>query len=342
MRYTVVCSVCNEGPFLVEWVTWYRMLGFTDIVVVTNDCTDHSPALLYALEKHGWSTHIIHDVPDGKRVYAVKLNHAHQLDQVRLSDWVLVCDVDEFLVIHRGAGQISDLISAPTQPFLGMSINWRVFGTSGHLTWADGLVHRQFTRAAQHSDPSSAWVKSITSHPDWFMRLGDHGPKKLHLRRAGKPWGAPGMRWVNSQGIDIPQWTPNGDYMRRMPLPLVSHAVAQMNHYMIRSEESFALKKGHLSASAGKDRYTNDFKVKFDRNEVEDTTAMRNAAAFDVLYAQAMALPDVRRLHHLCCADYIARIAERAGTDPQADPRYRAHLAAAENEKTRASNGLSA
>jgi hypothetical protein len=321
--------VRNEGPFLVEWITWYRLLGFTDIVVVTNDCTDRSPALLEALAAQGWCRHLIRDVPDNRHVCAVKLKHAHGADEVRLADWVLVCDVDEFLVVHRGEGRISDLITGPPEPFLGMSINWRVFGTSGHMTWADGLVHRQFTRAAGIEDRSSGWVKSITSHPTWFAQLGEHGPKRLQLARAGLPWGAPGMRWVNSDGIDVPDWVPQGNYLRRLPNALVTHGAAQMNHYMIRSEESFALKKGQLSAVAGKDRYTDEFMVKFDRNDHEDLTALRYAAAFDSLHAQAMALPGVRALHHLCCADYAARLAQKAGKAARDDPRHLHHMAAA-------------
>ncbi len=329
MRYSVVCSVRNEGPFLVEWVTWYRMLGFTDIVVVTNDCTDHSPALLDALEAGGWCTHLVCDVPDGRRICALKLEAAHATPRVRGADWVLVCDVDEFLVVHRGGGGIADLIGGVDAPFLGMSVNWRVFGTSGHAAWEDGLVHRQFTHAAAAGHPSSQWVKSITSHAGWFTRLGEHGPKRLNLKRAGKPWGAPGMRWVNAAGIDVPQWEPWGDYLRRLSPALVTHAPAQMNHYMIRSDESFALKMGQLSTVGGKDRYTDDFKQKFNRNEAVDTTALRHTAAFDALHAQAMAMPGVRRLHHLCCADYVARIAAKAGVNVSDDPRYTAHMMAA-------------
>ena len=58
MRATVVCSMRNEGPFIVEWVAWYRMLGFTDVLIITNDCTDHSPQLLAALAAAGWVTHL--------------------------------------------------------------------------------------------------------------------------------------------------------------------------------------------------------------------------------------------------------------------------------------------
>ena len=52
----------NEGPFIVEWLCWYRMLGFNHAVVVTNNCTDHSPQLLDALQNAGLVHHIRHDV----------------------------------------------------------------------------------------------------------------------------------------------------------------------------------------------------------------------------------------------------------------------------------------
>ena len=327
MRFAVVCSVRNEGPFLVEWVAWYRRLGFTDIVVVTNDCTDRSPDLLEALQAAGWLTHLRHDVPDGTNICARKLEAAKALPQVAQADWVLVCDVDEFLVIHRGAGQITDLI--PAQPdFLGMAINWRVFGTSGQTIWQDGLVHRQFTKAAAATDFASTWVKTLHARPGWFRKLGEHGPKRLLPRHAAR-WGQKGLAWVNADGDDLPEWRPDGDYMRRMPAERVSFATAQMNHYMIRSDESFSLKRGTLSSVAGKDRYTDGYYARYNRNEVEDRSALRHADAFDTVHAQAMALPGVARLHHLCCADYVGRLAARAGRDPAADPRHAAHLVAA-------------
>ncbi|MDZ4395579.1 MAG: glycosyltransferase family 2 protein, partial [Cypionkella sp.] len=66
VRITALASMRNEGPFIVEWLCWYRMLGFTDAVVVTNNCTDHSPQLLDALQAHGLVHHIRHDVAPGK------------------------------------------------------------------------------------------------------------------------------------------------------------------------------------------------------------------------------------------------------------------------------------
>jgi hypothetical protein len=339
MRHTVVCSAKDEGPFLVEWVTWYRLIGFTDIVIVTNDCTDHSPQLLDALAAAGWVTHLVRDVPDGRQICAVKLQAAKALPQVGSADWVLVCDVDEFLVIHVGDGSIGALINSVPEPFLGMSINWRVFGTSGHVSWQDGLVHRQFTLCAPPASPVSGTVKSITSHPDWFRRLGEHGPKKAIPGRMGGPWGSRGLRWITPDGRSIDDWKPGGEYLRRLPRALTSHKVAQMNHYMVRSTESFTLKKGTPSSVAAKDRYTDEYFERFNRNEIEDTTASRHAAAFDALHAEAMALPGVAALHHQCCADYVARLARKEGRDPAADPRHAFHLARANEMRAQDAKG---
>jgi Glycosyl transferase family 2 len=325
MRTTVVCSIKDEGPFLVEWVTWYRMLGFSHILVVSNDCTDRSPNLLDALHAAGWITHLRHDVQGGVQITYKKLRAAKAHPVVRDADWVLVCDVDEFLTVQH-AGGIAELLSVPPMPFLGMSINWRVFGTSGHAVWQDGLVHRQFTMAAPASAPQSRWMKCIAAHPAWFAALGEHGPRRLNLDLAGQPWGAPGMVWVNSAGTPVPDWTPAGDYLRMLPQPLTTHATAAINHYIIRSDESFGLKRGSAAPVSGKDRYTDDFYHRFNRNDVADTSTQPYAAQFGALHTQAMALPGVRRLHHLCCADYAARLATKAGRDVASDARYQHHM----------------
>lgn len=324
MRFTVVCSMRNEGPFLAEWVAWYRALGFTDIIVVTNDCTDHSPQMLDLMAAHGLVTHLRHEVPDRQQITARKLAAAKTLPQVAEADWVLVCDVDEFLVVHRGAGRITDLV-ADDADFLGMSINWKVFGTSGHLTYEDGLVHRQFTRCATTDDPSSTWVKSIHARPCWFRRLGEHGPKGL-LPRHARLWGGPGMRWVDATGRNLHDWHPESDYLRRVQPGRQDHSAAQMNHYIIRSDESFALKKGTLSPVAGKDRYTDAFYNRYNRNEAEDRSALARGHAFEAEHAAIMAIPGLRKLHHRCCADYVARLVQAKGGKPETDPRWRRHV----------------
>lgn len=328
MRYTVVCSVRDEGAFLVEWVAWQRRLGFTDVVVVTNDCTDASPRLLDAMEARGWVTHLRCDVAKGQRITATKLAAAKGMPQVAGADWVMVADVDEFLNIHLGAGRLDDLLGGVEGAFLGMSIPWRVFGTMGRTRWEDGLQHRLHRRAATEGDKLSAWVKSIHRHPNWFLRLGEHSPKKLRLPHQ-RDWGLGALRWVNPAGAEVTGWMPAEDSLRTLPPRLRGFGVAQINHFMLRNAESFALKRGTLSPVAGRDRYTDDYWQAADRNEVEDATILRHAAAFDAVHAPMMADAEIAALHHRCCADYVARLVAKAGGDLHADPRWQHHRAQA-------------
>lgn len=318
----------DEGAFLVEWVAWQRMLGFGDVVVVTNDCTDASPALLDAMQARGWVTHLRCDVPSGQRITATKLAAAKALPQVAGADWVMVADVDEFLNIHRGAGRLPDLLGGVDAPFLGMSIPWRVFGTMGRERWQDGVQHRMYTRAAPVGARLSAWVKSIHRKPGWFVRLAEHSPKRLKPARM-QDWGKAGMRWVNPAGQAVPDWTPAEDSLRRLPPDLRGFGVAQINHLMLRSAESFALKRGTLSPVAGRDRYTEAYRDEAERNEVEDVTILRHAAAFDAVHGAMMAVPEIAALHHRCCADYVARLCAKAGTDCAGDARWQEHMARA-------------
>jgi len=316
----------NEGPFIVEWVAWYKMLGFKNIVVVTNNCTDHSPQLLDALQAAGWLYHLRHDVPPGNPITPAKLALAKRHPRVRRANWVLVCDVDEFLVIHKGGGLLTDLVGTGDPAFLGMSINWKVFGTAGIDQFHDEPVHRQFFAANAPNRGLSRFVKSVFRKPDWFKIMGEHGPRRLDLAAAGQAWGAPGMAWVNARGDVVPRWTPDGEYVRMIGYEDGAHEVAQMNHYMLRSVETYSLKSGTLSPVARTERYSPKYFRMANRADEIDTSALRYAAAFEARQAAAMALPDVARLHYQCCADHLRLIAEKLGHDITADPRHAAFL----------------
>lgn len=325
----------NEGAFLLEWVCWYRMLGFDHIVVATNDCTDHSPKLLDCLAAAGWLEHLPCDIPAGQPgITTAKLAAVAEMRTLRRAEWVMVCDVDEFLVIHAGAGRLADLLAAPGRGFLGMSINWRTIGSSGIQRYADVPVHRQFTVAIGKTRPLNRFVKSLYRQPRWFGRMGEHGPAKLNLPKAeeksGTPFGQGDLVWISPSGRVIDDWQPGGDYLRMVAADQVDHSVAQMNHYILRSAETFSLKRGTLSPVAGRDRYTQGFWSRADRREEFDVSALLYADRFAETWDAAMRLPGVARQHYLCCADHVRMIVEKAGGSVADDPRHAAFVAQAQ------------
>jgi hypothetical protein len=332
VRTTVLASMRNEGPFLVEWLCWYRMLGFNDAVVVTNNCTDHSPELLDALQAAGWVQHIRHDVPAGEKITRAKLAAAAAHKTIRRANWLMICDVDEFLVIHRGAGLIGDLIDlkSPNPSYLGMSISWRVFGTSDVDSYADRPVHRQFCKAHDAAHRSSRFFKSIFRLPSCFGALAEHSPNKFNPVFAAKKQALPNMVWVNSKGEPVPDWSADTPYFARLPQHLVTHEVAQINHYMLRSYETYRQKHGTKSPVALSHRYRPAYFNAANSGTAVDTSALRYADRFDAVHAEAMALPNVARLHALCCADHVAAINKKTGKRGRVDPRYAEFMAQAE------------
>ncbi len=312
----------NEGAFIVEWVSWYRMLGF-DVLVVTNDCTDHSQELLDTLQNAGWLTHQRHFPRPRQQPKRSAYNAMRAHPLIETTDWVLVCDVDEFLVLHE-ADNIADYIAGFGQPPLGIAFHWRAFGTSGIEKWSDGFVHRTFHRAAETESRSNAPFKSLFRRPLDFAQFSDHSPKLYE-----GPWGVGNHQWVDCNGRKLGRFKPDRWPQKATAPDRVRHDAAQMNHYVTRTMENFNLKRGTPSASAGTDRYTDQFFEKFDRNEVEDRSSLRFRAAFDKTYQNAMAIPGVEHLHQQCCADYVVRLAAKAGNPPESDPRWQHHMARA-------------
>ena len=60
-----------------------------------------------------------------------------------------------------------------------------------------------------------------------------------------------------------------------------------------------------------------------------DSSAFRYADAFEAMRHRLMALPDVARLHYLCCADHMAAICAKAGRRPEDEPRWQGFMAQA-------------
>ncbi len=322
-----ISAMRNEGPFIVEWVAWQRMLGFDRILVATNDCTDGSDSLLDRFAEAGWLTHLRHEPRPGEppKRSAHRALRAHPLTAA--ADWAMISDVDEFLVVHLGEGRVQDLTGPGEPDCAGIALHWKCFGSGGHETWEDSPVHRRFTWAAHTHDPVNASFKSLFRSPLRYPRFGAHGPKG-----EVPDWGAlPHDRWVDSAGHALPRWHPARNPQKATSASRVSHANAQLNHYAVRTPEEFALKRGTPSATALVDRYTDDFFLRHDRNETEDTSALDRRSRFDDLHRQAMSLPGVARQHHLACADYARRLALQAGADPDRDARRLHHLDRAAN-----------
>lgn len=322
-KHLAVCAMRNEGPFILEWVAWQKMLGFDDILIVHNDCTDHSPQMLAVLEQAGWVRAIEHHPRPGRPPQASAYRAAAGHPLVQAADWMFICDVDEFLILQAGDGTLPDFVGADVPDVAGIAIHWRSFGNSGLTEWHDGLTHRSFTHAARAQSMANTFFKTLIYQPRRFGRFGAHGPKRW---RGAGAWNTGSNILIHPDGRPISAFDPDTNAMKMTERDAITHVNAQVNHYIIRTRENFEFKRGQLSASSFTNRYTDNFLKRYNRNDEPDLSALAYAPHFDPVYAEICALPGIMRLHHLCCADYIAAICARRGDDPRADRRWIAHM----------------
>lgn len=322
-RFVVATAMRDEGPFIVEWVAWYRMLGF-EILVATNDCSDRSPDLLDALEAAGWVKHIRHAPPVGEPPQKAAHKVLSRHPDLQSADWVLSCDVDEFLVLHV-ADNILHYVGSGPWNYLGVAFNWKIFGTGGWQRYRPGLVHDQFRRAGVSRLNPNRYFKSMFRRPDLFDRIGAHSPHGF----AGD-WRLDENAWLTTDGVELQQFRDPANHPVRLCEPdQIAHTSAQMNHYVLRSQEHWNAKKGTPAAANFNDRYDDAFFKRHNRNGIKDTSARRFAPLFRPFHQAAMAAPEVARLHHLCCADYVARLCRHQGQDHRIDERWVDAMAAA-------------
>jgi hypothetical protein len=283
---TLIATARNEGPFLLEWVAYHHSIGFDRIIVLSDVCVDGSEVLLDALDRAGAITHIpkadLTSAPGNghrNRAYA----YALALPDVQASDWVMVLDIDESLNIHAGDGTVQNLLSEVAD--LGdtdvISPNWRIFGNAGHALYADQPVLSTLTRANPESPvlhDKHLGLKSMF-RPGPVTRIGPHRPQ-LNGQHTG---GQLPTVWRNGSGDDVTDrllikgWSVNAQTR--------GSALAQINHYMIRSNAVFALHNLIDPALGGEQSPLSmaDHTV-FNTNHVEETSISRwaNATAKEV------------------------------------------------------------
>jgi hypothetical protein len=298
----LIATMRNEGPFILEWLAYHQLIGFSDIIVCSNDCVDASPDLLNVLSRRGLISHIpCSPGPDDKpQLFAYA--QAERLVLERRPDWLMVLDTDEFLNIHVGAGRVTDLLaSAPdATAFL---INWRIFGNSGHDCCSAELVTSRFTRAAaQESAVNRSFKTLFTRAEAYHCVLLPHGPGYAKEDAAGS------LRPVNGAGERLPEAFARSEGFMQSEPDQVSWSLAQINHYNTRSTDDYWVKHDR-GGGLSPERWDRDWNwTAFNRNEEEDRTIQRHLPKLRASMDRLLEDPEIAEAHERCRRLYAAQV----------------------------------
>ncbi|HGG04027.1 MAG TPA: glycosyltransferase family 2 protein, partial [Aliiroseovarius sp.] len=240
MRITAVTCVKNEGPFLIEWIAFNRVIGVTDFLFYSNDCTDGTAELLDALAARNVVSHLPNPA-EGRNYQMEALKHSRTRKIVKRADWVWIADVDEFLNIHVGQGTIPELIQACHNP-KAISVTFQFFANAGIERFVDEPVISQF----EHSHNPDIWTDQTSIEVKTLIRKDF--PVKYY--GAHRPFLKPGISknerplWTDGSGQEAPwkfRTAANKNRLRKFPAKGV-RKFATLNHYALRSLDSYLVK----------------------------------------------------------------------------------------------------
>jgi hypothetical protein len=310
-RTCIVTTMKNEGPFILEWLAYHRAIGVEDFLVYTNDCTDGTDTMLDMLQDKGFLQHRVNPwVPGGElkpQHAALQASEAEPIMQN--AGWAICMDVDEFIDIKIGDGTLNALYSAMGEANM-ISLTWRLFGNCNVHEYQDAFLLDQFTTCAPEivRKPHQAWgFKTLFRNIDIYKKIGVHRPKGL----VPDLWDR--VKWVNGSGQPMPRELFRNGW--RATLETYGYDWVQLNHYAVRSAESFLVKRdrgrvNHVDRDQGLNYW-----FRMNHNAVTETSIQRMIPALRAEYERLMADPEIRAAHEHSVKCHVDKIKELRATE---------------------------
>jgi len=238
----ILCAIAlYEDAYIDEWVRYHLEIGFDHIFIYDNSLENTLKALPYAYLGH---VTIIHFPGKLRQIPAytdcvTRLRHTHS--------WCAFLDIDEFMVLRKHRC-VRDLVM-DVCPYGGaLTLNWVMFGSSGHTQYSSDPVRYRFTFRARGV---SEFVKTVAYLP--------------HVARIN-----------DCSSVEVFDGAPASVDCHRRPVvgrsnPFGTEDVACIYHYFTKSRAEYVEKMKKGKADAEDFRTVAEFEV-HDYMEVEDMT----------------------------------------------------------------------
>lgn len=287
----IVGCMKNEAPYIIEWVAYHRAIGVDNFLIYTNDCSDGTTEILDRLQDMGVLQHRNNDKWKGNSPQQHALNQALKEPLIKKADWIIHIDVDEFMNVRTGNGTLQDFF-AKVPDATNVAMTWRLFGHNGITRLSNDFVIDQFDTCAPKycPKPHTVWgFKTMFKNIGAYEKISCHRPNKL-----GEGF-RDTIKWVNGSGRDMTKEAADNGW--RNSKKSIGYDLLQLNHYALRSAESFLIKRQrgralHVDRSIGINYW-----IRMDWSDFRDITIKRNIPRLQAEYDRLMQDDTLRGWH---------------------------------------------
>lgn len=272
---TTLCLVAifkNESHILKEWIEHYLNQGVDKIFLVDNGSTDNYYSILQPYISSGK----VDLVKDTKKHAQVELYNKHFLSKCKAYDWVIVCDLDEFIYGRKYCNSIKDFLSKIHPSFSQVFIPWKMFGSNGYDTMEKeqpSSVLSTFTKRINNNDIRYNRFRSFTYkgrikyiycktiiRTKYLLKIGVHHSETSNNRN------------MTSYVLQNNHIHPNKHFVE-INEDIIENSALHLNHYAIQSLNWFMKVKatrGDISAANNENVRNIEYFKEYNFNDIHD------------------------------------------------------------------------
>lgn len=158
-KLIIIAIFKNESHILEEWIAFHLKQGVDKIYLIDNGSTDNYQSIVKKYLITGDISIIVDSTPHAQNI----LYNKYYLPIAKLSEWVLIIDLDEFIYSRGPYPTIVDYLDTLDNNISRIHIPWKCYGSNGHIEQPNRVL-ANFTKRAglDNADIKIANVKSIT------------------------------------------------------------------------------------------------------------------------------------------------------------------------------------
>lgn len=238
--YFAICAIVRDQHLdVLEWIEWHRCIGVEKFYIYDNNST---MPFLFTLWRYidadivdyshirGWKTKYYGDSVQWWAYHDCVRRHRgrHQ--------FLGFFDSDEYIVFPKQQPTVPNIndFLRDFEGYGGLALNWRVFGSSGHLVRPDGPVPGEYTKALRAQSNANRHVKSI-GNVRFMKDISKSNPHVVAM-------------------MDSNQSLVDENFFRVGEFPRTerpTHQKIAVFHYVLKSKEEFAGKVSRGSPDGG-------------------------------------------------------------------------------------------